>query len=240
MATRLDSTPVSSPDRNASDMDVQIRERALQPHLPNQQSPQPNNGPPPFDPAKVHRQQLSEFSAITSTSMFPSSPLDDIDPSLWRRFPRFSTATEASQPDLSYDEVTSTRFSVDEEGIIDIFTKPGQEGLPRRHSKIRRGLSRALSNSSTRIKHMSQRLRKVPSNLHPRRSQSDTMAVQPITVCSCTIILIITNVIRTVLHMAPEIERQPLSTRQHPPGVFLISQPRSARTHETQKSPDRK
>ena len=54
----------------------------------------------------------------------PSSPLGSINLSLYPRFPWFSITTESSHPGLSTDDVTSTKISLDEEGMVAIEDHP--------------------------------------------------------------------------------------------------------------------
>lgn len=64
--------------------------------------------------------------------------------------------TEASQPDLSIEDVTSTRFSIDEEGII---------AMPRQPGKLHRTLRKALSHQTMLLKKAKVGMRRMPSHL---------------------------------------------------------------------------
>jgi hypothetical protein len=95
-------------------------------------------------------------STIRSSQSLPPSPLDNIPSKLYDRFPRFSMTTEASQPDLSIEDVTSTRFSIDEEGII---------AMPRQPGKLHRTLRKALSHQTMLLKKAKVGMRRMPSHL---------------------------------------------------------------------------
>ena len=107
----------------------------------------------------------STQSESTSSQSLPLSPLDNIPTRLHARFPRFSTTTELSQPDLSIEDVTSTRFSVDEEGIVAIpynnessFLKTKQPG------RFHRTIRKAISHQTMFLKKARVEVRRMPSN----------------------------------------------------------------------------
>ena len=114
-----------------------------------------------------------------------SSPLDSIDPLLYVRFPRFSTATESGHPDLSPDEVTSTRYSVDEVGIMQACGNPGASSEAQgRRQKLPYSLHKAISFSGLSMKNVGLRLKRAPSNLLRRapRAVSSPIAQEQVQV----------------------------------------------------------
>lgn len=100
----------------------------------------------------------------------PSSPLDSIDPSLYPRFPRFSITTESSHPDLSTDEVTSTKISLDEEGMVATRRSTNiSNTTSNKRQKLHITLQRAVSNPSLGLRRFGDRIKRVPSILLSRR-----------------------------------------------------------------------
>lgn len=109
------------------------------------------------------------------TSKLPASPLDSINPSLYPRFPRFSITTESSHPDLSADEVTSTRISTDEEGIV--ATRRASNTSHSRSSKRQKlqiTLHRAMSTPAIGLRRFGNRIKRAPSTLLSRRSSKES------------------------------------------------------------------
>ena len=113
-----------------------------------------------------------------------ASPLDSIDPSLYPRFPRFSVTTDNSLPDLSTEEVTSTRISLDEEAIVGTADAASfsQERTSRR-KRLQTKLHHAVSSPSLDMKRVGDRIKRVPTILRSprtpsflRRSISDSQA----------------------------------------------------------------
>jgi hypothetical protein len=107
----------------------------------------------------------------TRACNLPASPLDAIDPSLYPRFPRFSITTENSHPDLSTDEVTSTRLSLDEEGIVATprSSTTNNTRSSKRH-KLQVTLHRAMSTPTLGLRRMSDRIKRAPSILRSSRT----------------------------------------------------------------------
>lgn len=103
-------------------------------------------------------------SESTSSQSLPPSPLDNIPPRLHARFPRFSTTTEISQPDLSIEDVISTRFSVDEEGIIAIPCNRDFKRQSRQSGRFHRTIKKAISQQAVFLKKASVEARRIPSN----------------------------------------------------------------------------
>ncbi len=117
-------------------------------------------------------QAISEESR---TSKLPASPLDSISPSLYPRFPRFSITTESSHPDLSTDEVTSTRISTDEEGIVATRRSSNiSNSRSSRSQKLQGTLHRAMSTPSVGLTRLGNRIKRAPSTLLHRRSSKDS------------------------------------------------------------------
>jgi hypothetical protein len=107
----------------------------------------------------------------TRAVKLPASPLDSINPSLYPRFPRFSITTESSQPDLSTDEMTSTKISLDEEAMFATRrtsnisnTKSGKR------QKLQTTLHRAVSTPSLGLRRIGDRMKRAPSIFLSRRT----------------------------------------------------------------------
>jgi hypothetical protein len=96
---------------------------------------------------------------------FASSPLDTIPSNIYARFPRFSTTTENSTPDLSTEEVTSTRLSIDEHDIIRVPQPTATSSGPgRKRQKMNTALRKAISTPSLSLRRVRDRLRRAPSS----------------------------------------------------------------------------
>lgn len=101
----------------------------------------------------------------------PASPLDAIDPSLYPRFPRFSITTESSHPDLSTDEVTSTKLSLDEEGIVATRRSSNTSNTKStKRQKFQITLHRAMSTPTLGFRRMTDRIKRAPSILLSSRT----------------------------------------------------------------------
>ncbi|KAF7513893.1 hypothetical protein GJ744_006507 [Endocarpon pusillum] len=115
------------------------------------------------------------ISEQTRPSKLPASPLDSINPSLYPRFPRFSITTESSHPHLSTDEVTSTRISTDEEGIVAARRSPNTSNTRSRKRQIlQTTLHRAMSTPTIGLRRLGNRIKQAPSTLLPRRSSKES------------------------------------------------------------------
>lgn len=110
------------------------------------------------------------ISEQTRPSKLPASPLDSINPSLYPRFPRFSITTESSHPELSTDEVTSTKISTDEEGIVAARRSPNTS----KRQKLQTTLHRAMSTPTIGLRRLGNRIKRAPSTLLPRRSSKES------------------------------------------------------------------
>jgi hypothetical protein len=111
------------------------------------------------------KKAASESSGHSQSRRFAPSPLDTIPPSIYTRFPRFSTTTENSTPDLSTEEVTSTRLSTDEH---DLMQAPPSTAIVFEASGRRRKLStvlhKAISTPSLSLRRVRDRLQRAPSS----------------------------------------------------------------------------
>jgi hypothetical protein len=131
------------------------------------------------DPRARRCQSLSPLSSATpvlasqpsmvtmSNDSFRSpSALDEIPPSLLRRYPRFSTATtsiDTGRPNFSADELTSTELSDDEDAILNDELKRGSSGTRSlmRH-KIARDVRAMWSSNASRLRYARQRIKNIP------------------------------------------------------------------------------
>jgi hypothetical protein len=114
-----------------------------------------------------HRRDRFPSTQVESSSSqtLPPSPLDNIPSRLHSRFPRFSTTTEISQPDLSIEDVTSTRFSIDEEGIIAIpYGIDVNHQKPKQPGRFHRTIKKAISQQTMFLKKAKVEVRRMPSN----------------------------------------------------------------------------
>lgn len=115
-------------------------------------------------------------SIVNSSQSLPSSPLDNIPSKLYARFPRFSMTTEPSQPDLSIEDVTSTRFSIDEEGIIAIpYVSRSNHSKENRPGKLHRTLRKAISHQTMLLKRARVGVRQIPIHLGLVSKSKDTI-----------------------------------------------------------------
>jgi hypothetical protein len=111
------------------------------------------------------KKATSNPSEHSQSRRFAPSPLDTIPSSLYPRFPRFSTTTENSTPDLSAEEVTSTRLSIDEHDIMQTPqpTATSSEADGKRR-KMNTALHKAISTPSLSLRQVRDRLRRAPSS----------------------------------------------------------------------------
>ena len=109
----------------------------------------------------------------TRAVKLPASPLDSINPSLYPRFPRFSITTESSQPDFSSDEMTSTKISLDEEGMVATRrTSNTSNTKSTKRQKLQTTLHRAVSTPSLGLRRIGDRIKRAPSIFLSRRPSS--------------------------------------------------------------------
>ena len=134
-------------------------------------------------PSQLPDRIPSTQSESTSSQSLPPSPLDNIPPRLHARFPRFSTTTEISQPDLSIEDVTSTRFSVDEEGIIAIPYNSDFKRQSKHSGRFHRTIKIAISQQTMFLKKARVEVRRIPSNWglvsRPRDKSSHLRGLPP-------------------------------------------------------------
>ncbi|OAL39883.1 hypothetical protein AYO20_00795 [Fonsecaea nubica] len=118
------------------------------------------------------RPALSARASVTSrTSSIPITPLDDIPESLWPRVIRTTTAAEISNPELSIDEITSTKLSLDDQAIL---TNVPRESS-RKETQSRRLVKKVAfggiwGENNDRLKKMTKRLKKIPNGLFTQPS----------------------------------------------------------------------
>ena len=117
--------------------------------------------------SKALKKASSDTSEHSQSPRFAASPLDKIPSSLYTRFPRFSTTTENSSPDLSAEEVISTRLSIDEHAIIEA---PASNNMPSESGgkghRLQAALHRAISTPSLGLglRRVRDKLRRTPSS----------------------------------------------------------------------------
>jgi len=168
----LNNAPISfkdsTPEHNALTANKQ---QELQGAVPDEPPPRTHLSTPKQNFERLASRTVSQAILEESRACnLPASPLDAIDPSLYPRFPRFSITTESSHPELSTDEVTSTRLSLDEEGIVATprSSITNNTGSSKRH-KLQMTLHRAMSTPTLGLRRMSgrmsDRIRRAPSIL---------------------------------------------------------------------------
>lgn len=123
-----------------------------------------------------HRPSLCARDSVTSrASSVPSTPFDEIPRPLWERtFIRTATTPEAATPDLSIEEITSTRLSLDDE---EFFTSlPNGENKQAKLGRFYSGKAfmEIWEDRSGRWKKMRRTLRKIPNGLFARKSRPST------------------------------------------------------------------
>lgn len=141
-------------------------------------------------------EQAARFPTRGSSSLH-GSILDKINPNRWNHFPRLSTACDLPVLNLSKDrsvsridslkfsndellETYSDGHSTDEESIVNVKSIPESTSTPGSSGRKPRGLRRAMSTSSTKLKRMGSRLRRIPSNLLARSSSRDLVLESPL------------------------------------------------------------
>ncbi|KAJ9638115.1 hypothetical protein H2204_004426 [Knufia peltigerae] len=126
-----------------------------------------------------HRPSLRARDSVTSrASSVPSTPLDDIPRPLWdRTFIRTAITPEATNPDLSIEEITSTKLSLDdEEFLTSLPNSENNKQAKLRRSCGRKGIMDLFEDNSGRWKKMRRTLRKIPNDLFARKSRPSTPA----------------------------------------------------------------
>ncbi|KIW18911.1 hypothetical protein PV08_03200 [Exophiala spinifera] len=123
------------------------------------------------------RPSLRARNSVTSrASSVPSTPLDDIPRPLWERtFIRTATTPEATSPELSIEEITSTKLSLDDEEFLT--SLPDSEN----YKQAKLGISCARKctvdigeDRPGRWKKMRRTLRKIPNDLFAWKSRPST------------------------------------------------------------------
>ena len=149
---------------------------------------EPSTGHPTGTKEQSQRLTSDVLMAATTESRprYGPSPLDMIPSEIYTRFPRFST-TDTSNPDLSTEEMTSTRLSVDEHAIVQ--TGPDRPRVTRstRRQKVQGALQKAISTPSLGLQVIKDRLRRAPSTLsgNTLRQEPTSVSEQQCQVRNC-------------------------------------------------------
>jgi hypothetical protein len=133
--------------------------------LPDDRLPRMHLSTPKHNFELLASRTISQALSDDSRAAKPlPSPLDTVDSSLYPRFPRFSLTTESRLPDLSTDDVTSTKISLDEEGMV-ASRRPSNTSDSRssRRQKLWIALHRAVSSPTFGIRRLGDRIRRVPA-----------------------------------------------------------------------------
>ncbi|KAK7888486.1 hypothetical protein LTR67_008832 [Exophiala xenobiotica] len=121
-------------------------------------------------------------STTSGASSVPSTPLDEIPKPLWpRTVIRTSSTPEASNPELSIDEITSTKLSLDDEAFLT--SLPDDEHY--KHGKtwnfgVKKGIADIWEDNSGRLKKMTKTLRQLPNGFFARKDRASTSAAQSV------------------------------------------------------------
>jgi hypothetical protein len=101
---------------------------------------------------------------------------------LWpRTVIRTSSTPEASNPELSIDEITSTKLSLDDEAFLT--SLPYDEHY--KHGKtwnfgVKKGIADIWEDNSGRLKKMTKTLRQLPNGFFARKDRASTSAAQSV------------------------------------------------------------
>lgn len=121
-------------------------------------------------------------STTSGASSVPSTPLDEIPKPLWpRTVIRTASTPEASHPDLSIDEITSTKLSLDDEAFLtslpyDVHCKHGKTW----NFGVKKGIADIWEGNSGRLKKMTKSLRQLPNGFFARKDRASTSAAQSV------------------------------------------------------------
>ncbi|KAI1609213.1 hypothetical protein EDD37DRAFT_142962 [Exophiala viscosa] len=121
-------------------------------------------------------------STLSGSSTLPSTPLDDIPETLWPQCViRTSSTPETSDPDLSTDlsmeEITSTRLSVDEQEILTTLPEDvPKKGWTSGKRITRRGITDIWEDQGDRLKQLTQRLKDLPNGFLTLRGRGSPPA----------------------------------------------------------------
>lgn len=137
-------------------------------------------------------EQAARFAFQDSHNLH-GSVLDKINPNRWNHIPRLSTTCDLPLLDFSGDHpfgrVDSLKFSndelletysSDEESIINAKSSPESASPPESGGRRPSGLRRAMSTSSTKLKKISSRLRRVQSNLLANSTSREASVESPL------------------------------------------------------------
>lgn len=164
-STSQTGTPIPKSGRSNGSQDSKVAQPDDRPPRTHLSTPKHN-----FEllASRVVSQAISEEAC---TSKLPASPLDSISTSRYPRLPRFPITTEGSHPVLCNDEVTSTKISLDEEGMVG--TKTSSSTRYTKSSKrknLRTALHRAVSTPTLGLKRINSRIRRASTILLSRTS----------------------------------------------------------------------
>ncbi|OAG41993.1 hypothetical protein AYO21_03728 [Fonsecaea monophora] len=118
------------------------------------------------------RPVLSARASVTSrTSSIPVTPLDDIPEKLWPRVIRTTTAAEISNPELSIDEITSTKLSLDDQAILTNVPRESSRKETQSRKLVKKvAFGGIWGENNDRLKKMTKRLKKIPNGLFAQPS----------------------------------------------------------------------
>ncbi|KAJ9616763.1 hypothetical protein H2200_000482 [Cladophialophora chaetospira] len=131
----------------------------------------------------LKRPVLSTTASIASgTSSLPATPLDDIPRNLWSRVLSSASSPETSTPELSIDEITSTRLSLDDQAILTSLPRESDRKEAQTHRLLMRtAFGNMWGENNGRFKKMTKRLRNIPSGLFTRKDRRTREVTTPAT-----------------------------------------------------------
>ncbi|KIW81487.1 hypothetical protein Z517_04512 [Fonsecaea pedrosoi CBS 271.37] len=123
------------------------------------------------------RPVLSARASVTSrTSSIPVTPLDDIPEKLWPRVIRTTTAAEISNPELSIDEITSTKLSLDDQAILTNVPRESSRKETQSRKLVKKvAFGGIWGENNDRLKKMTKRLKKIPNGLFARKEREPSL-----------------------------------------------------------------
>ena len=174
-----------------SDEDVKHHSiKAALPEHTTSSSPLRNVDTNRISPRKARPVLRSATNSVASrASSVHTNGLDDIPEERWARIASIRTANtpEISNPDLSIEEITSTKLSLDDQAILaDLPNETSRKEAQFRQFFAKTTIDNKSQENENRFKKMTRKIKKIPSGLfnrrdrHPRETSASitTQAIQ--------------------------------------------------------------
>jgi hypothetical protein len=128
-------------------------------------------------------------SDASRASSIPGNPLDDIPEEKFSLLFPTASAPEPSNPELSIDEITSTKLSLDDHAILSDLPMEKNRKQGRSHRVLmKKSLGSMLGDNDGPFKKMTKRIKRIPSELFTRKDRRarevSTRTATPIPVTS--------------------------------------------------------